>query len=409
MAYPGGRMLEPRYIDFANKILINSTTLLTRNYLRIIDAARSELCLALKATINRKELISALKKYLSIHGKDLTEECIKFLSSIRYKWISFTDGLEVDINGMRVDKLAMTMAEILQCYRTAAGIFTYVNDNVTDERPNFLDETILEKLHIQSIAEAQIITVIRAIVSSREVLQISKLSEDFHNKCIKPLRFYKIVKVTMRRLLKSCKLGENLQDIIARTQKKCLSRQVEATTEVLESVEGLIVITPIIFILPSERDQVVNILKDRKFLLIAHKCGDCMLTNHSDREYEDQKWPFCCRIITFAFLLPPACALSIAVCLSWLTLFLWIPKDHLNSIHIKRIAVQCFCLDNVCYEDAIAFCRSLMMAPYHLLLWAVGTPNPEDSRLENEESEQLLLRDAHEKTGQGLENTDSLP
>ncbi|RDD36556.1 hypothetical protein TrispH2_010882 [Trichoplax sp. H2] len=110
MAYPGGRMLEPRYIDFANKILINSTTLLTRNYLRIIDAARSELCLALKATINRKELISALKKYLSIHGKDLTEECIKFLSSIRYKWISFTDGLEVDINGMRVDKLAMTMA-----------------------------------------------------------------------------------------------------------------------------------------------------------------------------------------------------------------------------------------------------------------------------------------------------------
>ena len=32
------------------------------------------------------------------------------INFIRYKWISFVDGLEVDINEMRVDKLSMIMA-----------------------------------------------------------------------------------------------------------------------------------------------------------------------------------------------------------------------------------------------------------------------------------------------------------
>ena len=58
----------------------------------------------------------------------------------------------------------------------------------------------------------------------------------------------------------------------------------------------------------------------------------------------------------------------------------------------------------MCYEDAIAFCRSLMMGPYRLLLWAIGTTS-----LENVDEKKKLLQDSNEKFNQSEQKIESSP
>lgn len=73
-----------------------------------------------------------------------------------------------------------------------------------------------------------------------------------------------------------------------------------------------------------------------------------------------------------------------------------------------RLTVKCFCVDNVCYEDAVAFFRSLMVGPYRLLLWAIGTANLGTGYSECDEKEQLL-QDSNTKFGQADQKIESMP